>query len=263
MGSTIQSLAATARAVVTLALLGVVTLGGWTIYRYYYEREVAVRERDELRRTLAQKDEQLDALQQQVSRLRDELQRKETALRLLKVDTRVAHLAITRQWHRDDGRLMTQGYFLEVDQQGRPLGRPVHFTIEGDEIHINAFVAKFEDEYVEQGVPLKNTSICLFRRIYGEFQSPSEGIELDPVGRQPRAYSDGLPPTQFERELWANFWDYANSAEKRKAVGLRAAEGQGPYKRVRAGKLYPIQLRASDGLGFGPEQDLPAEGPPA
>ncbi len=48
---------------------------------------------------------------------------------------------------------------------------------------------------------MRSTSICLFRRLFGENQHPSEGFSLDPVGSQPVAYRSGGQPSEFEQRL--------------------------------------------------------------
>ena len=140
--------------------------------------------------------------------------------------------------------------FVEVDEEDNPLDDPRVFTIEGDLLYIDAWVAKFADEYVEEGDPLRSTSVCLFRRLFGENQAPADGFELDAIGVRPHAYSRGDAMSDLERELWDNFWDFAHDRERAADAGVRAIHGEAPSIQLRQGNLYKVTLRASGGLSI-------------
>ena len=57
----------------------------------------------------------------------------------------------------------------------------------------------------------------------------------------------------MERDLWANFWEYANNPAKAKKAGVRAAHGEAPSIRLQVGKRYRVELRASGGLSIVPD----------
>ena len=63
----------------------------------------------------------------------------------------------------------------------------------------------------------------------------------------------------LERDIWANFWEYANSPAKSKQAGLRAAHGEAPSIRLELGKRYRVELRASAGLSIVPEDVPPGD----
>lgn len=269
------------KAALSLVVLAVLGTGAWVAWRAFYADELAQQRIAQQLRQLEEKDAQLAALrdelqagQEQIAqqqadmdRLRIDLQQKEqeiarldAALRFLKVTRRVARLEVLDQQRRADGRLYTTLRFVEVDPDSpdqRALDQPRQFELEGDVVYVDAWVAKFDDALVERGDdPLRSGSICLFRRLFGESQQPRDGFPLDPVGQRPAAYGRG-EPSPLERELWANFWEYANDPAKMKAAGLRAVHGEAPSQRVQKGKQYRLQLRASGGLEFGPPEDLP------
>ena len=54
--------------------------------------------------------------------------------------------------------------------------------------------------------------------------------------------------TEFERQIWANFWNIANDPQLSASMGIRAAHGVAPAIRLRSNKRYRVTLRASDGL---------------
>lgn len=285
MFKVMDSISNLVRATVSLVLLTVVGVGGWFGYTTYYEKHLAVqdalREKSEeltqVAARLAESEEQIVAKNQliadqekdiaakqvEIENQAKEIERLDTALGLLKVDHRVARLAVTDQKTDEDGEVTTTTVqFAEVNNEGNPLEQPREFTIEGDVVYIDAWVAKFMDENVEQGVPLRSTSICLFRRLFGEQQRPADGYQLDAFGSRPIAYDRGSRVSELEEKIWDKFWDYANNPKKAEAEGLRALQGEAPSIRLMPGKQYEIFLRASDGLTIRAVDDVPIA-PPA
>jgi hypothetical protein len=238
------------RAVVSLVLLGLVGTGSWVAYRFYDERL-------ELDRQLRLKNAELSAKTAEIQRLTKENQKLNLALRLLKVDHRVAEIQVLDQ-QPGDPRPTTRFQFVELSKDGTPLDKPKVFSVEGDTVYVDAWVIKYADDLVERGDPLRSTSVCLFRRIFGEYQEPSEGFAIDPSGSRPAVYSQGNEMSPLERDIWANFWQYANDPAKAKQAGLRAVHGEAPSIRLQPGKAYKVELRASAGLSIVPEE-LPAK----
>lgn len=235
------------RTFLATALAGVVGYGAWVGYRTYNAHELAMQA----------KDAQLAELRDEVAAKARQIERLETAMQLLKIDERVAQIVVVDQALGPDGqRVQTRFRFSEVDKEGNPLGESKTMTIDGDIAYLDAWVVKYLDEHVEQADPLRATSVCLFRRIFGEFQKPTEGFVIDAQGSRPSAYGE-TEMSSFEREIWANFWEYANDPERAKMAGIRAAHGEAPSIKLQVGKLYRVQLRASDGLSIVAE-DLPA-----
>lgn len=265
-----------------LAIVGLLGTGGWLGYRAYYAERI---QRKDMEERLAEGEIRLASLHQevevkdkQIANLNDtnekqarqitsleaenaakqaEIERLDTAIRLLKVDHRVARIEVLNQTgSAEAGNLATRFSFVELDHQGNPAEEPRIFTIDGDVVYIDSWVAKFSDAYVELGDPLRATSICLFRRVFGEKQQPSDGFALDPVGRQPAAYAQG-DPSDLEKDIWTRFWEYANNPNLAEQAGVRAAHGDAPSIRLLSGKKYRVLLRASGGLSI-----VPDDGPP-
>jgi hypothetical protein len=252
MSNTISSLANIMRGLVSLVILGLLGASGWIAYQIHDERAQVDRE-------LREKTAELVVKTAEIGRLTKENQRLDLALRLMKIDHRVAEITVLDQ-REGEPHSQTKFQFLELSKDGSPLGEKKTFTVEGDTIYVDAWVIKYDDALVEGQDPLRSTSVCLFRRIFGEYQEPSEGFALDASGSRPAVYSQGneLPP--LERDIWANFWEYANNPAKAKQAGLRAAHGEAPSIRLELGKRYRVELRASAGLSIVPE-DLPPGDP--
>jgi len=259
-----SALNAMLRALVSLVILAVVGWGGWAGYQAYTSHDRALNELREKDAKLAAANARVNELRATVEIQRREIERIQTALKLLKVDSRVAYIGVVDQWQPEGAdRQHTRFTFVEEDQQGDPLSEPKMYTIEGDLLYVDAWVVKFKDEFVEQGDAFRSTSLCLFRRLFGEYQKPSEGFEIDSVGSRPAAYGRAAAMSPLEEQLWDRFWDYANSQEKADKEGIRAAHGEAPSIKLQKGKSYKVTLRASGGLSITPDDRpviVPANG---
>lgn len=221
--------------------------------------ELKVREED-----LQKKEAQINQLSADLTAARLELERKEReiqrltmALQLLKVDRRVAYLDVLSQEKTEEGQVKTTVRFVEVDEQSRPVEKPRTFVVQGDKVYVDALVVKFADKYIEEGDPLRAASLCLFQRVFGNAQSPDDGVRIDRENDQPAVYKTGQVRSDFERELWAQFWDFARDEEKARQAGVRAAHGEAVYVLVQPGTRYRLTLRASDGLSITPAGPIP------
>ncbi len=256
--STISQVVGLLLSLVLLAILGAV---GWYVVRAQFEQRaiearLAAREAQvqALQNDLETSRQQIAALNKELEAKSLEIQRLDTALRLLKVDHRVAQIdVISQQGSEATKDLTTTFSFVELDGSGKPIEKPRLFTIQGDMVYVDALVVKFSDEAVEVADPLRATSFCLFRRVFGEHQQPKDGFPLDPVGAQPAAYRAGREPSDFEREIWSKFWHYANHPEEASKKGIRAAHGEAPFQKLVPGKRYKVLLRSSGGLSFSVE----------
>ena len=253
--SKLDSISNFIRATVSLIAVGLVSGSAWVGYSWYTEHERALRERDELREQAKRDAEELQRRQQQIEKQQKEISRLETSLRLLKFDQRVAQLEIVDQWQNENGEPITRVRFAELDNEGKPLQTPREFNVRGEKVYVEYWVAKFFDEHVENGVDMKNTSICLFRSIFGDKEKPAEGHLLDDAETLTTSYTRGREASPLEHDIWENFWEYANDRRKAAEVGLRAVHGEAVNIKVQKGKTYRVQLRASDGLSIIPEDN--------
>ncbi|MEW6074174.1 MAG: hypothetical protein AB1726_16460 [Planctomycetota bacterium] len=263
---------ANVHALVRTLIIGILVLlaGWWTLFlrERFGEHAAALAERDahieslrgeverkageieRLGQEVAARDERIAELDREIERLGREIQALQASLRLLKVDHRVARVEVLEQSPPAEGadRVRTRVRFTELDPAGEPLGPGVETEIEGRFLYVETLVIKFGDEFVEGGDALRGTSICLFRRLFGEDQSPIEGTPLDAEGTHPLVYGGDDPPDPFYRELWLRFWDYADDPELARTRGVRALHGEAPFVELRPGRSYRIELRSSGGL---------------
>ena len=271
--STINSLLRTGLAIVLVGLIGV---GGWYGYHVYNEGDLALQAKDEQlasfrnellakqglldqqTQQLREKDTAITALNVDLREKEERIQKLDTSLRLLKVNHRVGWLTVLEQdIDPATNQLYTLGQFVEVNDQGQPIGAPKDFRINGDVVYIDNWVVKFDDKYVEHAEIDRSTSLVLFRRIFGEDQTPNEGYTIDAVGSRPQAYGSDNQMSDFEKKIWDEFWTIANDEAKAKEMGIRAAHGEAPSMKLQKGKSYKVLLRASDGLSITPDSGQP------
>ncbi len=275
----LNSLLGTVLALIILALLGA---GAWIGLKTYYAEKWALKEaqakladqeaqvktlsqdltikQEELSRltqTVKTQATEISALNKALEAKQSEIERLQTVVALLKLDHRVALITVLDQKHSgDDKELHTKFSFVEVNEEGRPLEKPRVFEIKGDIVYLDAWVVKFGFDYLEQGDPLRSTSICLFRRIFGESQPPSEGFVLDADHKPPTAYRTGGKLSEFEEQIWSRFWEYANNPTLAKQAGVRAAHGEAPSIKLLPGKRYRVVLQATGGLRIDPPEEM-------
>src|SRR6185295_14344722 len=112
-------------------------------------------------------------------------------------------------------------------------------------VYVDYLLLKFEDRFIEQGDALKGESLLLFRRIFTNRMAPAAGYPLDERGMSPEVYAAKEAPTQFLKDLWNQFWKFAEDPELAKKNGIRASHGEAVYGQLKKDKTYWIVQRSS------------------
>ncbi len=267
MGSIVEGVK-TLNSIVRTLLLALLALvvggGGYFGYSEYTKRERLLQNKDQeiqfAQKQLVSMQSELDGKLAEISSLnknlaeqRKQIDRLETSLHLLKTDQRLARMNVVGIERDQEGAALTSKLeFVELSPSGEPLSQPRRFELPGDVIYIDNWVVKFDDSYIEKGDIERGTSLCLFRRIFSEQQTPNQGISLDEIGMRPQAYARGGAVSDFEKRIWSEFWEFANNPTKATELGIRAANGEAVSIKVREGKAYNVSLRASGGLSIEP-----------
>jgi len=267
ISDTVHAVHSVTRTLLLAALVAGAGAAGWTGYSLYNEPQRKLdekeRELDKVRDQLQTASEDLLARQRAMASLsaelkekNEKLQRLETSMRLLKLSHRIARLRILDQTtHPESGRTLTTVEFFEVNDDGAPMdARRRQFQIEGDRVYVECLVVKFDDRYVEQADLDRSTAICLFQRIFGEYQQPQEGYQLDAIGSSPTSYARGGKMSAFEKRIWSDFWNIASDRRKAAEIGIRAAHADAPSIRVRKGAVYELELRSTGEFTLRPVQ---------
>lgn len=249
-------------------LLGALGYGGGWVYTNFFGSSLLLQQKQQellqvqsdLKNVQARAANQEMMIQQMGTDLedsREQIARLDTSLKLLKTNHRIALVEVVRQdANPQSGAVTTEFRFQEINDQGQPVSSSRTFRVDGDKVYFDYWVVKFADELVESGGE-GASSLCLFRRLYGEYQQPIQGYTLDEANTRPAAYGNG-PINEYEREIWSNFWTIANDEQLAAGMGIRAAHGEAVYIQLQPGMKYQVLLRASDGLTIRP---LPGEQP--
>jgi hypothetical protein len=213
-----------------LPLLLLTALVGFQIYRAHHSVEA-----------------QLQAQQEKTAELQSIVER-------LSSEHRIADVLVTDQRSTPNGTLRTTLLFVEYDRHGDPLAAR-QFVIDGQMVHIDALVVKFEGKFVEENDSLRGHSVALFTRIYGDHQSPDSADQIDPPGQVPPAYrAADSRVSSFETKLWSDFWRLADDSAYRQSLGVRVAQGEGVWRPFQPGYLYTVTLESNGGLNITSEK---------
>ena len=71
------------------------------------------------------------------------------------------------------------------------------------------------------------------------------GFVIDKEGQVPEVYAERQATSEFEKELWKRFWDFANDEKLARERGVRAIHGDAPYMRLEPDRVYEICLRST------------------
>jgi hypothetical protein len=132
-------------------------------------------------------------------------------------------------------------------------------TLPGEEFYIDALVVEFQRKLVEEGDGLRVKSLLFFRRAFGRRQKPVDGVPLYRAGGA-MGVSEDIPdglrvdtdPSEYERQVWARFWTYANDPGRAAEAGIRVAQGEAVHTRAVRGQVYKVTLSAAHGLSLVP-----------
>ena len=203
--------------------------------------------------TIADQQETIEEQHQQIDRLK-------LGLKLIKTDRRIANITVLSQERNEEtGELKTTLAFRESDMDGSPIGAPKTIEIEGDKIYIDYLTVQFDDQFVEEGDPLRGKALCLLQNIFSENQSPVDGIQIDTAGTRPSVYGDGHKLNEFQQEIWRDFWDIAHSPERQQVLGIRSQNETAIATRLREGYTYSFTIRADGGYAINPHPTTEAD----
>jgi hypothetical protein len=262
VNDTISNVNSMLRTMLMLVLVAGAGFGGYWAYDLYNEPKKQLADKqaelDKINADLAARRLEVAALTTQLDETTKQVERLEVAMQLLKVRHRLARLTVLDQREATQPdtavpkKLMTRIEFVEINEDGQPIGKPREFDIEGDLVFIDYLRVTFDDKYIEQSDLDRSTAICLFQRIFGEHQQPIDGFELDDVGTRPTAYARGSEMSDFERKIWNDFWTIANDPQRAAELGIHAAHEVASAMRVRPGKTYEVDLRSTGDVTIRP-----------
>lgn len=156
-------------------------------------------------------------------------------------EDQIGFAKVVKQEERD-GRLYTTIKFVQTardDMLNRVMEK--EFEIEGDVVHFDALIVTFTDQAVMDG---QARSLYIWRRIYGDNTSPSEGHDIETPGSHPERYAGLLRELKQSEQamFWEAIWELANDPEALREHGIKAIYGNAVYKRLRPGLIYVFKI---------------------
>jgi hypothetical protein len=163
------------------------------------------------------------------------------AITTLTTEDQIGYAKVISQ-QNEEGRLLTTLRFVETsrdDKTKKILQK--EYTIEGDVIHFDALIVKFDDQMVMDG---KARALYLWRRVYGEKMAPEEGFPIEVPGTEPKRYEDLLKilPLEHQELFWSSIWDLSNNPEQLGQHGIKAIYGNVIYSQLREGLIYVFKI---------------------
>ena len=175
--------------------------------------------------------------------LKDNKQLK-NAITNLTSEEQIGYAKVLSQEKRD-GKLFTTLRFVETARNDK-LKKIVEkdYTIEGDIIHFDALIVKFDEKMVMDG---RQRAMYLWRRVYGEGMAPQDGFPIESPGAEPQRYADLLArlPIKHRELFWSGIWDLANDVEKLKEYGITAIYGNVVYSKLQQELIYVFKISPS------------------
>lgn len=185
----------------------------------------------------------------EVRRLRNEMQLLEQErnklteyVTRLAASHRVAQVEVLKQASDAAGQTITTVQWQEVGD-GALLAQPQTFDVRGKQVYFEAFVLKFAVHHIAEGDPERGVSLALFRRVFGDQQSPETGPEID------RHRSLNTPGIEHEK-YWKRFWEFVDQPKLAEQFGVRVAQVEAPAVVARTGDVWEVALDSIGGLNL-------------
>jgi len=169
------------------------------------------------------------------------------AITNLTAEEQIGYAKVIKQ-ETQNNKLVTTLRFIETardDKTKKILEKD--YTIEGDIVHFDALIVKFDNKMVMDG---RERAMYLWRRIYGETMAPQDGFAIESPGAEPARYADLLArlPIKQRGMFWSHIWDLANNVDKLKQEGITAIYGNAVYSKLRPGLIYVFKISSTGQL---------------
>jgi len=176
-----------------------------------------------------------------------ENERKDAAMRLMKLDIRRAKFHVT-ETVQTDGKIFNTLQFTEFNKDQVPVGPPREVVIQGDKAYVDCWVVKFDDQYVENADLARGTALFVFKSIFGNDEAPSSGTPLDRADTVPEIYQSDPTLAALSGEIFVDFWQIAHQPQKAEKLGIRAIHGQAVSIKLRQDYDYWVTIRNAGGI---------------
>ncbi|HNV85836.1 MAG TPA: hypothetical protein PKL97_02575 [Candidatus Omnitrophota bacterium] len=166
----------------------------------------------------------------------------------LSADSRIAEVIVTEnRFNPETDKVETTIKFLEYDAQGKPL-IPKYFTFQGNIIQFQSLVIRFQDKLVREGDRMRGKSAYLFLRAFALDGKNTRVFDITEAGEIPGGYKVPGLQSEYEEQLWRDFWRYALDPVMRDKVGIKNAQIEAPGSLFLPGTIYTLRIEHDGGI---------------
>ena len=170
-----------------------------------------------------------------------------TAITNLSQEEQIGYAKVLSQETRD-GQLFTKILFVEADPEDftKHILRK-EYEIQGDVIHFDTLIVTFGSELVMDG---KERAMYLWRRIYGEKQTPEQGFPIETEGKPSPRYTQLCEKLSIEdgQLFWDEIWQLSNNPKRLEKIGIKAVYGNAIYRQLKPGLIYIFKVSSTGSL---------------
>jgi len=170
-----------------------------------------------------------------------------TAITNLSQEDQIGYAKVLSQETRD-GQLFTKILFVEADPEDftKQILRK-EYEIQGDVIHFDTLIVTFGSKLVMDG---KERAMYLWRRIYGEKQTPEQGFPIETAGQPSPRYAQLCEKLSIEdgQLFWDEIWQLSNNPKRLEKLGIKAVYGNAVYRQLKPGLIYIFKVSSTGAL---------------
>ena len=170
-----------------------------------------------------------------------------TAITNLSQEDQIGYAKVLSQETRD-GQLFTKILFVEADPEDftKQVLRK-EYEIQGDIVHFDTLIVTFGNNLVMDG---KERAMYLWRRIYGEKQTPEEGFAIETAGQPSPRYAQLCEKLSIEdgQLFWDEIWQLSNNPKRLEKLGIKAVYGNAVYRQLKPGLIYIFKVSSTGTL---------------
>jgi len=170
-----------------------------------------------------------------------------TAIANLSQEEQIGYAKVLSQETRD-GQLFTKILFVEADPEDftKHILRK-EYEIQGDVIHFDTLIVTFGSELVMDG---KERAMYLWRRVYGEKQTPEQGFPIEAAGQPSPRYAQLCEKLSIEDNqlFWNEIWQLSNNPRQLEKLGIKAVYGNAIYRQLKPGLIYIFKVSSTGSL---------------
>lgn len=166
----------------------------------------------------------------------------------LSADSLAAEVLVTKsEYDEVSKKVLTTIKFLEYGPDTKPL-EPRYFSFRGNLIQFQALVVRFQDQLIKSGNRLKGKSAFIFLKAFVLDGTDTQVFDITRHDEIPRGYKIPGTVSDFELDLWKEFWTYALDPAKRDSAGVKNAQIEAPGSLFLPGSIYTLRIEHDGGL---------------